>query len=252
MNYIRLTKENLDSEHICCAISSNKDPQVMSKKVWLRERLDEGLVFLKADARGKCFIEYIPAEAAWAPIAADGYLYIDCFWVSGSLQGHGYADELLNQCVQDAKTAKKKGICVLSSPKKKSFLSDPQYLKHRGFQVADSAEPYFELLYLPLAADAKPPVFLPQAKTANCGKKGLTLYYSSQCPFTAKYVPLLAAAAKERQIPLELIHFESAAQVKASPAVFSVFSLFYDGKFLTHEIQSEKKFAALCDTLGKA
>ena len=85
MEYIRLTKENLEKEHICCAISSNKDPQVMSKKAWLRERLDEGLVFLKADARGKCFIEYMPAEAAWAPIAADGYLYIDCFWVSGSL-----------------------------------------------------------------------------------------------------------------------------------------------------------------------
>ena len=65
MDYIKLTSENLDSEHICCAISSNKDPQVLSKKQWLRDRLEEGLVFLKADVRGKCFIEYIPAEYAW-------------------------------------------------------------------------------------------------------------------------------------------------------------------------------------------
>ena len=33
--------------------------------------------------RGKCSIEYIPAENAWVPIAADGYLYINCLWGSG-------------------------------------------------------------------------------------------------------------------------------------------------------------------------
>ena len=47
MEYIRLTKENLEKEHICCAISGNNDVQVLSKKAWLADRLDEGLVFLK-------------------------------------------------------------------------------------------------------------------------------------------------------------------------------------------------------------
>ena len=32
MEYIRVTKENLEKEHICCAISNNKDIQVSSKK----------------------------------------------------------------------------------------------------------------------------------------------------------------------------------------------------------------------------
>lgn len=64
MEYIKLTPENLENEHICCAISNNKDPQVLSKKQWLGERMEEGLVFLKGDIRGKCFIEYIPAEFA--------------------------------------------------------------------------------------------------------------------------------------------------------------------------------------------
>ena len=45
MEYIRLTKENLEQEHICCAISNNKDIQVSSKKAWLAERFDDGLVF---------------------------------------------------------------------------------------------------------------------------------------------------------------------------------------------------------------
>lgn len=51
MDYIRLSPENLESEHICCAISNAKDPQVIAKKQWLAERLGEGLIFLKADAR---------------------------------------------------------------------------------------------------------------------------------------------------------------------------------------------------------
>ena len=67
MELVKLTQENIDQEHICCAISSNKDIQVMSKKNWLKERLKEGLVFLKGNVRGKCFIEYIPAEYASRP-----------------------------------------------------------------------------------------------------------------------------------------------------------------------------------------
>ena len=74
MEYINVTKENLENEHICCAISNNKDVQVSSKKMWLSERMDDGLVFLKSVERGKCFIEYIPAENAWIPVIAEGYM----------------------------------------------------------------------------------------------------------------------------------------------------------------------------------
>ena len=87
MEYIRVTKENLKKEHICCAISNNKDVQVSSKKAWLADRFDEGLVFLKSVERGKCFIEYIPAEYAWNPIDAPGYMYtvsLQCKICTGS------------------------------------------------------------------------------------------------------------------------------------------------------------------------
>ena len=46
MELVTLTYENLDREHICCAISNNRDIQVMSKKNWLKDTLDEGLVFM--------------------------------------------------------------------------------------------------------------------------------------------------------------------------------------------------------------
>ena len=79
MEYMRITNENIDKEHICCAMSGK---QSIKKKEWLKERFDEGLVFYRSVERGKCFIEYIPAENAWIPIEADGYilyqLSLDC------------------------------------------------------------------------------------------------------------------------------------------------------------------------------
>ena len=124
MEFIRLTHENLEQEHICCAISNNKDIQVMSKKAWLSERLEEGLVFLKGDVRGKCFIEYIPAEYAWAPVDAGGYMFIDCFWISGQFKRHGYSNALFNECIRDSKEQGKNGLVVLSS-KKRRWASFP-------------------------------------------------------------------------------------------------------------------------------
>ncbi len=134
MEYIKVTNENIEKEHICCAISNNNDIQVSSKKAWLSERFEDGLVFLKSTERGKCFIEYIPAENAWNPISADGYMYIDCLWVAGSFKGHGYSSDLLNACIEDSKNKGKKGLCMLAAAKKKPFLADPKFLKYKGFQ----------------------------------------------------------------------------------------------------------------------
>ena len=105
MNYIQITKENIDTEHICCAMSGK---QSIAKKEWMKQRFEEGLVFYRSEERGKCFIEYIPADSAWVPIEAAGYLYISCLWVSGSMKGHGYSNDLLSKCVQDALTQGKR------------------------------------------------------------------------------------------------------------------------------------------------
>lgn len=244
MELIKLTRENLETEHICCAISNNKDVQVMSKKSWLEERFDEGLVFLKCNVRGKCFIEYIPAEYAWVPIEAKGYVYIDCLWVSGQFKGKGYSNLLLEECIRDSREQGKKGLVVLSSKKKMGFLSDPKYLKYKGFQTADTAQPYFELMYLPFGEKADKPRFRSQIKQPE--QKGLpqgfTVYYSSQCPFTAKYVPILEQIARRRSVPFESVPILTTEQAQNAPTPFTTFSLFYNGKFITHEILSEKKF----------
>ena len=249
MDFIKLTLENLEQEHICCAISNNKDPQVSSKKAWLKERLSEGLVFLKSTQRGKCFIEYIPAEYAWVPIEADGYMHINCFWVSGSLKGHGYSNELLDACINDAKAKGKKGITVISSPKKKPFLSDPKYLAYKGFKYADAAEPHFTLLYLPFDDNADIPKFKDQAKHPHISEQGFVLYYTSGCPYTAKYAPLIQAAAEQNGIEFKSIHIDSREKAQSAPSAWTNYALFYNGDYVTNEILSEKKFLALAESL---
>ena len=109
MDYIRVTKENIDREHICCAMSGK---QSLAKKEWLKQRFEEGLVFYRSAERGKCFIEYIPAENAWVPITADGWLYINRLSVSGAMKGHGCSNDQLEKCLRDARAQGKKGICI--------------------------------------------------------------------------------------------------------------------------------------------
>lgn len=242
MELIKLTHDNLDKEHICCAIASDKDIQVLSKKNWLKERLDEGLVFLKGDVRGKCFIEYIPAEYAWSPIEANGYMYIDCLWVSGQFKGQGYSNLLLNACIEDSKSKGKKGLVVLSSKKKMGYLSDPKYMKYKGFETVDTADPYFELMYLPFGEPQEKPRFRATVHKHEDMPKGFILYYTSQCPFTAKYVPLLEDMAASRNAALQVVHIQSKEDAQNAPSPFTTFSLFYDGQLVTHEIPSEKKF----------
>ena len=251
MEYIRVTKENLEQEHICCAISNNKDVQVSSKKAWLAERFDEGLVFLKSVERGKCFIEYIPAENAWNPIVADNYMYIDCLWVSGSFKGHGYSNDLLDdmyidclwvsgsfkghgysndlldECIRDSKEKGKSGLCILSSAKKKPFLADPKFLAHKGFKVCDEADNGIQLWYLPFSADAPIPQFM---------------YYTSQCPFNAKYVPVLEAVAKEQGVLFKAIHLQSKSEAQNAPTPITTYAFFRDGDYLTNEQMNDKRF----------
>lgn len=178
MGYIRITAENIDEEHICCAMSGK---QSIAKKEWLKARFAEGLVFYRSTERGKCFIGYIPAENAWVPIIADGYIYINCLWVSGSLKGHGYSSDLLSECIKDAKEQGKKGVCILSSDgRKKEFLSDPKYMAHKGFTVADTTDVGITLMYLLLVQNAEPPKFKECAKHPKTEGNGFTLYYTDQ------------------------------------------------------------------------
>lgn len=75
--FINLTPENIEKEHLCCIIrSKTTHPGVEAKRSWLRERLGEGHIFRKLNEKATVFIEYAPLETAWVPVIGENYIYI--------------------------------------------------------------------------------------------------------------------------------------------------------------------------------
>ncbi|WP_312642165.1 GNAT family N-acetyltransferase [Hydrogenoanaerobacterium sp.] len=250
MDIIEVNRDNIGREHICCALADKKsDVGAASKKAWMQSCFADGYVFKKLNARGKVLIEYVPAENAWSPIEADGYLFIDCFWVSGQFKGQGYANALLNEAIAAAKQQGKLGLAALCTQKKMPFLSDPKYYKYKGFTVADTAQPYYELLYLPFAEHAPVPKFKACAKTGVITEPGLVFYYTDHCPHNAKYIPQIVAAIKARGIPVTVHKIETKVQAQNAPNPFTTYAFYDQGKFVTNEIFGDKKLEKFLESI---
>ena len=95
-------------------------PGIEAKRQWLSDRLNEGHVFRKLNAKATVFIEYAPLETAWVPVIGDNYYYLYCLWVLGSSKGKGYGKSLMEYCLADAKEKGKSGVCMLGAKKQKS------------------------------------------------------------------------------------------------------------------------------------
>lgn len=248
MEFVNVIENNIDKEHICCAISDKKGENcVKAKKNWLKDRLKEGLVFYKLDVRGKVFIEYIPAEYCWYPFDANEWMVINCLWVSGRYKGQGISNLLLEECIKDSKEKKKKGIVVLSSKKKMPYLSDGDYLKYRGFKVADNAHPNYELLYFSFNDNYNVPKIKQCAKNGEIEYKGLKIYYTNQCPYTEEYINKIKVIAEDRGIELMVEKYTSKEQAQSAPSPYTTYSVFFNGKFVTNDIFNENKFIKFLD-----
>lgn len=236
--FINLTEENLAKEHLCCAIADKKHQTgVDRKRVWLKERLAEGHVFRKLDEKGKVFIEYAPLETAWVPVEGDNYLYIYCLWVSGKFKGQGYGKKLLEYCIEDAKRQNKSGICVLSSKKKKPFLTDKKFVQHYGFETVESLPDDYELLAV--SFDGTLPHFTKSVKEHQIPGDELTIYYGMQCPYIPNCIEQVTAYCAQHDIPLRTIPVDSLEKAKNVPCLFNNWAVFYKGKFETVHLLNE-------------
>ena len=250
MEIISVTAENIEDEHICCAITEKKgETCVAAKKAWMADRFSDGLAFRKLDVRGKVFIEYIPAEKAWCPIEADGYMHIDCFWVSGQYKGKGYANELLAACIADAKKQGKLGVTVLSSAKKMPFLSDPKFLKHKGFKVdrygrspvQDGAP-----VDMPFRCERSRPCFQKPGQAPSHPRCRTSALLYRSMPICGKVRAYRSAEwLRSAACRFALHKIDSLEKAKAAPAACTAYALFRDGEFITNEILSEKKLTEL-------
>lgn len=242
--YINLTLENIEQEHVCCAIGDQKHQNgVVKKKNWIKHKLADGHVFRKLNARGKIFIEYEPIETAWVPIHGKNYEYIYCLWVAGRFKGNGIAAELLEYAIQDAKEKGMSGICTLSSRKKKPFLGEKGFYEHYGFCVVDEIGDY-QLLALQFDQN-EVPQFNDCARTMEIDQKDFTIYYSPGCPYVEYEVKELSTYAKENGIDLHLIRIDTLEKAKQVPCVFQNWANFYHGKFISNTILNANAFKKL-------
>lgn len=243
--YVNLSVTNLEQEHVCCAIADKKHQcGVVAKKQWLSDRLQEGHVFRKLNQKGKVFIEYAPLESAWVPIEGNNYMYIYCLWVSGSFKGKGHARELLTYCLEEAKAAGKSGVCVLSSKKKKPFLSEKKFFSTFGFEVVDTVGEEYELLACSFDGGAMPR-FSDLCRTMTIKEKELTIYYSPQCPYILNCLEQVRKYCESEGVPFHLVKVDSLERAKEMPCLFNNWAVFYEGKFRTVHLLNEnqlKKF----------
>ena len=233
--YIILDKNNIDNEHICCAIGDPKHQEgVDKKKEWIKNKLKDGHVFRRLDARGKIFIEYEPIETAWAPIDGKNYEYIYCLWVAGSFKGKGIGKELLEYAINDAKEKKMSGICTIVTQKKKPFIGDKKFFEHFGFKVQDTINDY-ELMVLQFDNN-EPPKFNDNARKMKIDSKDFTIYYTNECPYVEYEVKELSDYAKKNNIKLDFIKIDTLEKAKNAPCIINNWANFNNGEFISNTI----------------
>ena len=239
MAYISLTKDNIASEHICCAFSDKKCSESYAlKKQWLTKEFDNEYVFRRIDERAKVFIEYGPAEKAWVPVTAPNYMMIGCFWVSGKYKGNGHGKALLKEAVEAAKSQGKDGLVTVVGTKKYHFMSDTKWLLGQSFEICESIPSGFSLISLDLNKSVNQPCFKESVKSGECPvKKGIAVYYSNRCPFSEYHAKeSLAETANKRGLPFRAVKLKTMEQAQSAPTPATIFSLFLNGKFVTTDI----------------
>jgi GNAT superfamily N-acetyltransferase len=238
-NLIQLNAENIADEHICCAISDKKcASSYQAKKDWLTKEFNNGYVFKRIDERAKVFLEYGPAEMAWIPITAPTYLNLNCFWVSGKYKKNGYGKALIKSALDDAKAQGRDGLATVVGTKKFHFMSDTKWLLKQGFEEVDKTTSGFSLLVKKVNKKAPNPTFNASVKSGECDEKnGLVVYYSNRCPFAEFHAKnSMIETAEKRKLPLTIIKLETMEEAQNAPSPATIFSLFYNGKFITTDL----------------
>lgn len=237
--YVNLDAENIAEHHLCCALGDPKHRQgVEDKKAWLRDRFPEGLVFRKLDVRGKVFIEYAPAEVAWRPFDAPGWMAIHCLWVSGRFARKGHGSNLLAYCQEDARQRGLKGVVIASGSRKRPFLADRRWLAKRGFQIADRAG---DLLLMALPFDPAEPLprFHPRVHDEGTGRGPFLARFTPQCPFNRHWAPRVVEHLRDEGYAAETEAIETLMEAQRVRSPLGAYGLEQGGGLVCHHLTTD-------------
>ena len=227
-----------------CYKSKPKSTGYARKLSWLEHRFDEGLRLhiVVEDGRSVGFVEYIPAELAWRPIQAPGYLFIHCIWVVGRAKKKGYGSRLLEMCVQDARESGKRGVAMTT--KKGGHMAGKKLLLKDGFELVDRRSP-FELVATTFGDHPLPAWPQDWAERQAALGEGLTVVYADQCPYFDGAVAEVLETADELGIePRRAVKLRSAAEVQEkAPSPYGTYGIVQDGTLLSPTPLSSKQLA---------
>ena len=239
MRVLDVGPDNVGELGFFCYMSKKKSPGYARKMSWLERRFDEGLRIKMLELPDRGFIEYIPGEYAWRTVDARGFFFIHCLWVVGKSKGKGFADALLDLCIDDARQSGAAGVAMVTS--EKNWLVGRQLFEKKGFVRVAEAPPAFSLM-VNAFGDHRPPAFIDTSPAVRREfGRGLTVFRSDQCPYIESAVESAASAAASAGIDCRVVLLESAAEVRRiSPSPYGTFGLVLDGELLGYHLHTKK------------
>ena len=244
---INFTPDTIANYGVCGYKDVHKHEELVRKIAWYSQYYPEGLrikgLFSKTDGY-QGMIEYMPGRIAHRPVAADGYLFIQCVFVGfkKEYKGKGYGEMLIRECMNEAEEGSFSGVAVVT--RKGSFMANKDIFLKLGFSVVDTAPPDFELLAYRFDPDAPEPKFQPGLnERAAEYPEGLTILRSAQCPYSVKNVNAIIKTAKEKyNLNPVMIDLDDPVAVQHSPCGFGSFCILYNGGVISHHPISNTRF----------
>ncbi len=240
---VTVNESNVDELGFFC-VQNKKHPGYIAKRRWLRDRFSEGLrikLIRTAEEKTAGFLEYIPGEYTWRVVEAEDYFVIHCLWVaSKKFPLKGMAAALLEDCFNDAKAQKRKGVAVITSDG--PWMATRKVYEKYGFEEVDQAPPTFQLLTKEVSG-IRSANFPNNWEQRLRSLQELTLLYTDQCPYISKAVGELPAVAKAFGVDLKLQELENAADARQlMPTPYGTICLAYQGRILADHPISTTRF----------
>ena len=240
---VEVNSENVSECGFFC-VKDPKHPGYEKKLAWLQKRFKDGLkiklIFPPKEKKAAGFVEYIPGKHAWRPVDARGHMLIHCIFVEKRKhKGKGYASELIQDCIEDARKQKMKGVAVVAS--EGTWMASPDLFLKNGFELADEAPPSFKLLVRRFGKSPFPK-FRGDWQKRLARHKGLIIAYTHQCPFSAKFLNDIQDFAEGEGLSLRQKELTTTKEAQDAVCAYGTFSLIHDGEVAADHPISRSRF----------
>ncbi|QDP41141.1 GNAT family N-acetyltransferase [Radiobacillus deserti] len=232
ISLVDLNEENLEEKGCFCLRSKPNSAGYKNKNQWLLGRFSEGLTYKKIMENNKPagFIEYTPIEYSSRVVYGENYLVIHCLWVA--ITGKGYASQLIDACIQDAKEQNKNGVIVVTNPDTSWTPSKDVFLKHDFIEI-DKAPYGFELLVHKFGQSPNP--YFPKDWDKRLEQfEDLTILRTQQCPFVDIATDNVIKGADHLGIRANVIDIKDREELlKLSPTPYGIYGVVFKRKLIS-------------------